>query len=575
MIELNFDFLAQSVRFEQPTKIIQTDDIQQVLTCLKEVEEWVEKGYFAAGFLSYEAAKAFDERYCCASSTNMPLLWFGLFDRALSQPEEVNLPKDYIQSLKFHWQAKTTKAQYEQAIERIHHEIEQGNTYQVNYTVRLKTNYQELDEQFLYQHLKKIQQARYAAYLNIGRYRIISASPELFFHLKDNVLTTKPMKGTAARGKTYTEDIKNKNELYNSTKNRAENIMIVDLLRNDVSHIAQVGTVKVPYLFDVEPYPNVWQMTSTVTATLKAHTGIVDVFKALFPCGSITGAPKVSTMNIINQLENEPRDIYCGAIGYITPQKEACFNVPIRTVMIDSEQKEATYGVGGGITWDSTSAAEYQELLDKADIILKEMIFPEHLLESILLDSGDYFLKELHLQRLYESSLYFGFVFSLQEINQQLEQIAKQYPKGHYKVRLLLSQIGHVQLDVQHIMENTQQLTATWADQPVNQHNVFLYHKTTERSHYPEVTLNEERLLFNEKNEVTEFVNGNVAILLNEQWLTPPVESGLLAGVMRAHLLAEGKLLERTIKRDEVKQAKQIVFFNSVRGWREVNMIAS
>ncbi|RKJ19042.1 anthranilate synthase component I family protein, partial [Butyricicoccus sp. 1XD8-22] len=228
---------------------------------------------------------------------------------------------------------------YQNSIQSIKQWIEQGITYQTNYTIRLKSKLQG-DDIALYNTLKRAQVSNYCAYIDTGEYSILSASPELFFHLKKDKITTRPMKGTLKRGRNIKEDKTNRNDLYYSEKNRAENVMIVDLLRNDLNVIAIPGTVQVEKLFEIEDYPTVHQMTSTITAKIKESTKLLEIFRALFPCGSITGAPKISTMEAIEKLEKEPREVYCGAIGYITPEREAIFNVPIRTVVIDQQTNQ-------------------------------------------------------------------------------------------------------------------------------------------------------------------------------------------------------------------------------------------
>ena len=256
------------------------------------------------------------------------------------------------------------------------------------------------------------------------------------------------MKGTVKRGASHEEDTANANWLYHSEKDRAENVMIVDLLRNDLGMIAESGTVTVDKLFEIEQYPTVHQMTSTISAQVSETTSLVDIFKALFPCGSITGAPKISTMKIIAELENEPREVYCGAIGYITPNKEAIFNVPIRTVLIDHHSGEAVYGVGGGITWDSTSEGEYHEILAKAKV-LEESPVEFELLESLLLDNGKYFLLEEHLNRMENSARYFGFDYDVNKVNKTLNDFSSKNNTGMVKVRLLLSKSGELVIEGQ------------------------------------------------------------------------------------------------------------------------------
>ena len=308
------------------------------------------------------------------------------------------------------WQSETDSNTYHSGFQRIKSEIEKGNTYQVNYTMRLQSKF-EGDDFAFFDRLKRAQRSNYSAYLNVGTHRILSASPELFFRWEDGQLITRPMKGTVKRGTTLKMDQLNADWLAASEKNQAENYMIVDLLRNDLGMIAEPGSVKVPQLKEIEKYPTVWQMTSTITADTNPETTIIDIFKALFPCGSITGAPKIKTMEIIADIENSPREVYCGAIGFITPESEAVFNVPIRTVVIDKETGKAEYGVGGGITWDSELSEEYDEAFLKAKLLTVER--PAYkLLESMKLKDGEYYLLNDHIDRMKQSADYFDYRFS-------------------------------------------------------------------------------------------------------------------------------------------------------------------
>ena len=565
---LRFDFHRQTMQFGQPIRVIQTANIHQVLTCLSEVEQAVAQGYYAAGFITYEAAPAFESFYVVPPQGDMPLLWFGIYQDV----ERQTIPQSTHPSPSLNWQPLTRVEEYQQAIERIKHEIHAGNTYQTNYTIRLESQLTDVGEeglQALYSQLKEAQHADYCAYLDCGRFKILSASPELFFHWQAGTIITRPMKGTAARGLDVERDLAQRDALRQSKKDQAENVMIVDLLRNDVSRIALLGTVEVPRLFEVEQYPTVWQMTSTVTAKTRPEVSLTEVFRALFPCGSITGAPKASTMKLIAELETLPREVYCGAIGYLTPQGEALFSVPIRTAVVDSQTGTARYGVGGGITWDSRVASEYQEVVDKARV-LQGVQQPTQLLESLLLENGHYHLQEGHLVRLAGSARYFRFAFSHDEAVAALRGVAVSHAEGQYKVRMLLEVDGTLQVSADPITPLITPLTASWSSVAVNSQNRLLYHKVLPRDHYPTTTLNSEHLLYNERDEITEFVNGNVALLLDGCWLTPSLHCGLLPGTERAALLAEGKIIEAVIPRSRLNEARGIAFFNSVRKWREV-----
>ncbi|MER2108846.1 MAG: aminodeoxychorismate synthase component I [Solibacillus sp.] len=551
--------------FEQPLTVISTVKIEDVLPCLERVLAFTKDGYFAAGYVSYEASPAFDSAYAVHEKPTMPLLYFAIYESAT----ESALQADGHFNVQV-TSSDTTELAYAQAIETIKARIEDGITYQTNYTVRL---YGEFDGDALafFNELQHSQQAGYTAYLQCDDTQILSASPELFFHLKDNTLTTKPMKGTSRRGKSADEDIALAHELHESEKNRAENVMIVDLLRNDLGKIAVTDSVEVTKLFDVEHYPTVHQMTSTVQATLQPELNIIDVFKALFPCGSITGAPKISTMNVIAELEASPRDVYCGAVGFITPQQEAIFNVPIRTAVI--EDNKLTYGVGGGITWDSTASGEFDEVLAKAQVLTTKQPHFE-LLESLLLEDGSYFLLERHVERLQKSANYFNFPFDEPAIRAQLELEAQQ-KSGLHKVRLVLAKTGALLVESTPIQQMNDTISVALAQTAVNSDDVFLYHKTTYRTMYTVHEIPEgcfDVLLYNERDEITEFTFGNIVYEIGGELYTPPVSSGLLAGTYRAELLATGEITERVLMRNELAHLDALYFINSVRKMKKARL---
>lgn len=557
--------------FQNPVRVIAAHKVDDVVTSLQLVQEAVEKGYYAAGFLSYESAPAFDSAFNVKSRGSFPLFWFGIF----SKPEHQQISSDGDFSVS-KWQPTITMEEYEQAISSIKKSIRHGNTYQTNYTIRLHSHFSG-DALAFYNRLKEAQSSNYCAYIHTGEHSILSASPELFFHLDHGKITTRPMKGTIIRGASFEEDAENANWLLHSEKNRAENLMIVDLLRNDLGLVAQSGTVAVEKLFEIEQYPTVHQMTSTISAKVSETTSLVDIFKALFPCGSITGAPKISTMNIIADLENEPREVYCGAIGYITPNKEAIFNVPIRTVLIEHSTGNAVYGVGGGVTWDSTSEGEYYEILAKAKL-LEEIPAEFQLLESLLLDNGDYFLLEEHLKRLENSARYFGFPIEVERIKGSLNEFGNKNRNEMIKVRLLLSKDGEWTMEGQPIKQQATVLKVVLAQEPVDKTNPFLYHKTTNREIYekfqnmkPAETF--DVLLWNPDGEITEFTNGNVVLEIDGVRWTPPVSCGLLAGTFRDSLIHKGDIHEKTLTHSDLRKATRVWFINSVRKWKEVHVV--
>jgi len=570
---LSFEFatstgVVQPITFKNPNKIIVANTLEEVRPSFELIQEALDLGFYVAGYISYESAPTFDPSFQVNPNPNMPLLWFGVFSEPLYESLVTNGSYDYPK-----WSPDVSRKQYDSAIDFIKSSIEKGNTYQTNYTIRLNSKFQG-DDIALFNKLKRAQSSNYCAYINTGDFSILSASPELFFHLKDQQITTRPMKGTIARGKTLAEDEENAKWLYESEKNRAENVMIVDLLRNDLNIIAEQGSVQVPELFNIEHYPTVLQMTSTITAKVKKNTSYFDIFKALFPCGSITGAPKISTMKIISSLESAPRDVYCGAIGYFSPNQEAIFNVPIRTVVINQKTRNATYGVGGGITWDSTANGEYEEILTKASLLERDK--PEFkLLESILLTDGKLYLLEEHLNRLQDSSKYFQFPFNRSEVENRLVKFTKNFTKGDYKIRLLLSTTGQVSLESQQLYESVTPKIVKLAEKPISNCNLFLYHKTTYRDVYtqfqnPEVF---DTLLWNENEEITEFTNGNIVLEINGKLYTPPIQSGLLAGTYREMLIKKGKIIEKVLTILDLQNSTQIWFINSVRKWVKVELL--
>ncbi|MFE4241465.1 aminodeoxychorismate synthase component I [Peribacillus butanolivorans] len=555
--------------FTEPKEVFIAHSLQDVLPQFQKVQAAIEQGYYAAGYVSYEAAPAFEKSFKVKEGAKMPLLWFGIFEK----PEE--FPGKITGSFQLNdWESETDSHTYHSGFQTIKAEIEKGNTYQVNYTMRLQSMF-EGDDFAFYDRLKRAQRSNYSAYLNIGTHRILSASPELFFRWEDGQLITRPMKGTVKRGVTVKTDQANAEWLACSEKNQAENLMIVDLLRNDLGMIAEQGSVQVPKLKEIEKYPTVWQMTSTITAKTKPKTTIIDIFKALFPCGSITGAPKIKTMEIITELENSPREVYCGAIGFITPECEAVFNVPIRTVVIEKETGKAEYGVGGGITWDSVLLEEYDEAFLKAKLLSEER--PTYqLLESIKLEDGQYFLLDEHIDRMMQSAGYFDYQFSETELRNKLQKYADSHYDSMQKVRVLLFENGDFEVSGQIIKTMEAEISAIIAESPISTENPFLYHKTTNREVYEKFQTRHPEfydvLLWNEQGYITEFTNGNVVVKINGDLFTPPVESGLLAGTFRQELLRKKEIKEKLITKADLHNAEEVWFINSVRRGLKVNL---
>ena len=571
MIEKNEILLKHNdewLHFANPQRVISVTGIDDVHGALQEIERLVEQNnWHAAGFVSYEAAPAFDSPLHVLSAGDFPLLWFGLYPKPqILQTSEVL--RDLGGLIEINWQPSINHESYNTAIEKIKDYIAQGKTYQVNYSMRLNADFSGREWDF-FLNLAQTQN-KYAAYIDTGRYVICSASPELFFKLDGNRIYSHPMKGTAKRGRTTLEDKEQSEWLHNSSKNRAENVMIVDMIRNDLGRIAEVGSVHVPELFTIEKYPTLFQMTSTVQA--KTSASLDEIFSALFPCASITGAPKVSTMNIIAELETTPRKIYTGSIGYISPKRKAQFNVAIRTALTDRENKTAEYGVGGGIIWDSTSADEYSEALLKARV-LTESPRPFELIETLLWTPEEgYFLREKHIARMQDSAGYFDFSFSSEELEQHLDQLAEHF-KSPQRVRVLLNKSGKFKTESKDFQAQEKVFKVCLAEKPVTSNDVFLFHKTTRREIFPPIPVSlDDVLLYNENNELTEFTIGNLIVEIDGELFTPPISCGLLAGTFRTELLEAGKIKERVIHRDELGKCSKIFLANSVRKWVKVTL---
>lgn len=457
----------------------------------------------------------------------------------------------------------------ESDIEKIRDYIRDGHTYQVNYTTRLNGTFTG-DGHTLFLQLMAKNNGDYAFYIEYKDEKIISCSPELFFERQGDTIRTRPMKGTSKR---YDDSVKDKASydfLRNSKKDRAENVMIVDLLRNDMSKIATKGSVRCPELFTIEKYATVYQMTSTIEAELKPSTSLNNVMDGLFPCGSITGAPKLSTMRIIESLESTPRQYYCGTIGLLLSPDNWVFNVPIRTLYIQGES--AVYGAGAGITYDSNPSDEYEEIVAKTSFLQHGYV---QLIESMRVEDGHVCRLELHLERLLKSAKEMNYPVVVKRIERDVDAYAKEYlAVGVYKLRALLDQTGTLTLSHESL-EEKKEMVSTIHNEPINGAQEYLEHKTTVRYHYHLIDEYALNLYYNRNNELTEFNIGNIVINEGGQYYTPKASSILLNGVMRQQLMNTEKLIERTYLLDEfIDKYKRgvidVYMINSVREWTHV-----
>jgi para-aminobenzoate synthetase/4-amino-4-deoxychorismate lyase len=559
--------------FNNPCRIYSTSNPAEVLPLLREIEAAVnEHKLHAAGFISYEAAPAFDSALTVRHDpSGFPLLWFGLYQEPT--PWHPSAPAPRSTETPPQWTPSISRDDYTKILGRIRQYLFNGETYQVNYTFRLTSPFNQ-NPLTLFENLVHAQGAHYSAFIDIGNFTICSASPELFFRLDGSHLESRPMKGTMKRGVTPQEDLLNAQILKNSPKDQSENVMIVDMIRNDMGRVSEKGQVTVEQLFKVERYPTVWQMTSTVSASTQAS--LCEIFTALFPCASITGAPKPRTMALIAREETAPRRIYTGTIGYLAPDRQAQFNVAIRTVLIDKTRHVAEYGVGGGIVWDSVSANEYEECWTKAKV-LTESTEEFQLLETLLWtpDKG-IFLLERHLKRIEESAEYFGFAICRGKIQNELLALKLD---GAHRIRILVSRSGVLTLESYPFDPAAAKtpVRVRLAQKPIDISNRFLYHKTTCRRAYEDAQTSlddcDDVLLWNPAGELTESTIANLVVECDGELLTPPVSCGLLAGTFRAELLLRGEIKEAVIHLADLPRVRKVFLINSLRKWREAIIV--
>jgi para-aminobenzoate synthetase / 4-amino-4-deoxychorismate lyase len=584
VIDARFDDLVagaeRSFRLVEPVGVIEARRPSEVAGAIDAAGSAAGRGLWAAGFVAYEAAPGLDPELSVRVRApddpfaELPLAWFSLFERKEHLPPLEPGRLDPTGSAGSPWRPSVDRATYDAAVERIRELIAAGHTYQVNHTIRLRAMIQG-DERGFYRDLCLAQRGGYAAFLDLGRYRVLSASPELFFRIDGDRITTRPMKGTASRGRWLAEDEEIAARLVASSKDRAENAMIVDLLRNDLGRICRTGSVEVERMLEAERFETVWQLTSTIEGDLRPEIALLDTFRALFPSGSVTGAPKVRTTRIIADLEDSARGPYCGAIGYLAPpgsdEPRANFNVAIRTVVLDSQTRTAEYGVGGGITHDSSASGEYEEIVAKARV-LTDVRPAFELFESLAHVPAEGFRHlDEHLERLAGSARYLGFRFEPEAAAAALKRAVADV-SGPSVVRLTLAREGALSTDVRDLPPADDAVRVALDDEPVDPSDVWLFHKTTRRAPYerrrerrPDV---DDVLLVNDRGEVTESTIANLGVRLQGVWVTPPIDAGLLPGTYRTVLLREGRLIERSVSVDELRDAGELALVSSVRGWR-------
>jgi len=542
----------------------------EVPLLLRQAEAAAANGCYAVGFVAYEAAAALNPHLpALPPLPGLPLAWFAIYDKRYACSPTQQPPPNRLPPL----QPTLTAEQYCQTVSALHDAIASGESYQVNYTFPLIGRCHETPAA-RYQAMLTSQRPSFGALLDTGRYLILSASPELFFHRQGQRILTRPMKGTAPRGRFPQEDSVLAQTLQASAKEQAENLMIVDLLRNDLGQIAQTGSVQVAGLFELERYPTVHQMTSTVSASLLPGTDLEQIFRALFPCGSVTGAPKRRSMELIARHEAQPRGVYCGAIGMLAPGEDALFSVAIRTLLLDRHTGLLSMGVGSGITWDADDTAEYAECLAKAAFL--DQPHPPRLLESLRLENGRYPLLARHLERLAWSASRLGHPYNEARIKLRLQEHAAT-AQGVRKVRLLLASDGQPEITSEPIEPDRGPLGVALSSQAVDPDDWSLYLKCEARQRYDAARQEhpgaDEVLLVNRYGQLTEGSYHNLVLRLGGRLVTPPLHCGLLPGVMRQELLAQEAIHEQMLYPADLGQATEIWLINAVRGWRRAELM--
>ncbi len=571
--------------FTTPLRVLEARTAAEVAELLAAVEAAARAGYWCVGGLRYEAAQAFDSGLPVPgtpdSGSEQPLAWFAIHAAPLS-----HCTQSAPLAAELDWQGEMNAEAFQTALGRIHADIGEGRYYQLNLTQRYRArSTAPLDVDALFAALQQAQPGGYALQFDMGSSQILSVSPELFFDWHqpaagDGQILTRPMKGTAARGSTPAADQAAAAHLRTSVKERAENLMIVDLLRNDLGRIARTGSVQVDALFATQALPTVWQMTSDVRAQLPAATRLHQVLAALFPCGSVTGAPKRSAMAAIAALETSARGWYCGALGVVRSDgaggMRASFNVPIRTIVIDHVSNGSdgsrllSCGIGSGITFDANATDEWQEWRNKRRFF-ERVSQPFTVLETFALDQGQPRHAALHLARMASAAAHFGYPCALENARALIAQCAAQHPQGQWRLRLQLHADGGFELDCQPLPANPAKVTLQWASTAIDSSSEYVRFKTSRRAHYerhaPRTEGVFDTVLWNAAGEITECTRGNIAARIDGRWLTPALTCGLLPGIGRQLAVAEGRISEAILRLEDLPRIEAWAFLNSLRGW--------
>ncbi len=570
-----------SILFEEPVDILRCDAPDQADKTLDDLVSAISRGLYAAGFLSYELGYLLEPKLAPLMPVrrDQPLIWMGLFKKP-RHLDGTAVGKFLAERRSGYHRItgerlSTERADYLSAFARVKEYIVAGDVYQINLTFKYLFDFTG-DPLSLYDELRRKQRVAHGAVIHADDFDVLSLSPELFMEVCDGRVLAKPMKGTARRRPTTALDVAERAWLRADQKSRAENLMIVDLLRNDLSRVAEIGSVEVPALFEVETYPTVHQMTSSVTARLRPSIGVRELIRCLFPCGSVTGAPKVRAMEIIHELEPEPRGVYTGAVGMLGPEGQVNLNVAIRTLMLHRDGR-GEMGIGSGVVYDSLAEAEYDECLLKARF-LTDPFQPFRLLETMRWRrAGGYDLLEAHLERLAASAAYFGYPCDIASIRRTLVERARNTQGPDMRVRLTLGEDGDIEIEETPLPPSDPEAVLRYAvsTRPIDRSSPFFYHKTTRREFFDEelargraASACDEVILINERGELTEGSRTNLFVERDGRLLTPPLGCGLLDGTLRRALLDDPDQAtdECVLYPADLQGAAAVYLGNSVRG---------
>lgn len=543
--------------FTAAVETLRAFTLEEVRPLLQKVHKATEAGRFAAGYVAYSAGPAFDPAIVSRHATGRPYAAFHLYDSSPSFYKELVA---HGKPSRMDWSPEADKAWFLERCAEIKRHLAAGDTYQVNLSFRMRSQTEQaLVARFV--DLVAENPPKYASLWLDAETTIASLSPELFFTKNGAHIVCRPMKGTAPIGRTYEETRRNTQSLLASEKDRAENLMIVDMIRNDLGKKAKLGTVKTTSLFDIESHDTVLQMTSTIEAETEGR--IVDVFDALFPCASIVGAPKVETTRIIDRLEDSPRGVYTGALGFAAPHQSR-FSVAIRTIsQVNNGPWE--YGAGSGIVWDSDPASEWVETLLKTKV-LDSTSEEFGLFETFRWpDTGKL---DRHLARLARSAKAFEIGFDQAQARQVLASVPV-HEGEQYRLRLTVFLSGRLEVQTVPLKQEITNLTISLASEPVQASDPLLSHKTNRRRIYDRAlrsATTDEVLLWNERGEITEFCKGNFVLERDRKLYTPPLECGLLPGIEREVLLENNTLTESVVLLSDLPPDAKVFRINSLTG---------